>query len=122
MNIELLRAEYAAGGSIESVLVEIHERITQRGDDAVWMHLEAREECLTSPSFTDPGIEVERWGLTPEALGELVAQVPPPMVISTPELEDGSTCKGFLCEPYALDGANEITPFGGWRSYLSLGK
>jgi hypothetical protein len=48
LNIELPRAEYAAGGSIESVLVEIHERITQRGDDAVGMHLEAREECLTS--------------------------------------------------------------------------
>jgi allophanate hydrolase len=27
--------------------------------------------------------------------------------------------KGFLCEPYAIAGAEEITRFGGWRNYLS---
>jgi len=31
---------------------------------------------------------------------------------------DGSTVKGFVCEPLALDGAREITAFGGWLAYL----
>jgi hypothetical protein len=27
--------------------------------------------------------------------------------------------KCFICEPYALAGAAEITRFGGWRAYLA---
>jgi len=27
--------------------------------------------------------------------------------------------KGFLCEPFALESAPEISQFGGWRAYLS---
>jgi allophanate hydrolase len=44
-----------------------------------------------------------------------VAQVPPPMTIGTVELEDGTTVKGFLCEPAALDGTRDITAAGSWR-------
>ena len=38
---------------------------------------------------------------------------------ATPSLDDGSTVKCFICEPYAVAGATEITRFGGWRHYLS---
>jgi allophanate hydrolase len=31
----------------------------------------------------------------------------------------GSAVKGFLCEPLALQGAPDISRFGGWRAYLS---
>jgi len=64
------------------------------------------------------GIEVEVWQLTGEAFGSFVAEVPPPMGIGNLELADGSTVKGFICEPYALQGATEITTLGGWRNYL----
>jgi allophanate hydrolase len=64
------------------------------------------------------GIEVEVWQLTQEAFGSFVAEIPPPMGIGNLELTDGSTVKGFICEPYALEGAQEITTFGGWRNYL----
>jgi allophanate hydrolase len=63
-------------------------------------------------------IELEVWEMTEEAFGSFVAAVPPPMVIGTVELEDGSWVKGFLCEPCALTGARDISSFGGWRSYL----
>lgn len=66
-------------------------------------------------------IEVELWSLAAEAFGAFVAEVPPPLAIGTLELEDGSTCKGFVCEPRALDGAVDITCFGGWRTYLAQG-
>ena len=64
------------------------------------------------------GIEVEVWQLTEEAFGSFVAAIPPPMGIGNIEVADGSIVKGFICEPYALQGAKEITALGGWRNYL----
>jgi allophanate hydrolase len=64
------------------------------------------------------GIEVEVWQLTKEAFGSFVAEIPPPMGIGNLELTDGSMVKGFVCESYALEGAEEITALGGWRNYL----
>jgi allophanate hydrolase len=64
------------------------------------------------------GIEVEVWQLTPEAFGSFVASIPAPMGIGNLELSDGSIVKGFICEPYALQGGCEITASGGWRNYL----
>jgi allophanate hydrolase len=63
-------------------------------------------------------IEVEVWELSAAAFGSFVSEVPPPLAIGTLELEDGSSVKGFVCEPRALDGALDITSFGGWRGYL----
>jgi allophanate hydrolase len=34
-------------------------------------------------------------------------------------LADGTTVKGFVCEPAAVAGAEDITAFGGWRAYLA---
>ncbi|CAO3358438.1 allophanate hydrolase [Azospirillum melinis] len=65
------------------------------------------------------GIEVEVWELTETAFGSFVAEVPPPMAIGTVTLEDGGTVKGFLCEPIALIGAEDITGHGGWRRWLA---
>ena len=64
------------------------------------------------------GIELEVWALSECAFGSLVSEVPSPMVIGTVTLADGKCVKGFLCEPQALEGATEITHFGGWRAFL----
>ncbi len=63
------------------------------------------------------GIEVEIWALEDAAFGSFVSEIPSPLGIGTLELEDGSSVKGFLCEPIALEGAVDITSFGGWRAY-----
>jgi allophanate hydrolase len=63
-------------------------------------------------------IELELWSLAPAAFGQFVARVPPPLCIGTIELADGTRAKGFLCEPYALMGATDISHFGGWRPFL----
>jgi allophanate hydrolase len=63
-------------------------------------------------------IEIEIWELSHEAFGSFVAEVPPPLAIGSVKIEDGTFVKGFLCEPFALEGAEEITQFGGWRAYL----
>jgi len=62
-------------------------------------------------------IEVEIWELTREAFGAFVAQIPAPMTIGMTRLADGSLVKGFACEPYALQGAREISQFGSWRAF-----
>ena len=63
-------------------------------------------------------IEVEVWELTAEAFGQFMKGVPAPMTIGTCVLEDGSKVHGFGCEPIALEGATDISEFGGWRAYL----
>ena len=70
-----------------------------------------------SPGFAGAGIAVELWSLTAEALGKFVAALPAPMGIGKVQLADGSTHPGFLCEAWALEGAEDITPHGGWRAY-----
>ncbi len=73
---------------------------------------------VRDPAATGGGIEVEVWELSATAFGSFVVEVPPPLSIGTIVLADGSAVKGFLCEPAALVGAEDITGFGGWRAYL----
>jgi allophanate hydrolase len=54
--------------------------------------------------------------------GAFTAEVPPPLAIGTVTLSDGSTVKGFVSEPRALVGAEEITHFGGWRAFIASKK
>lgn len=63
-------------------------------------------------------IEVEVWRLGAEAYARFIAAIPSPLGVGNVELEDGSFVKGFLCEAFALEGATEITRFGGFRTYL----
>jgi allophanate hydrolase len=67
------------------------------------------------------GIEVEVWALSSSALGEFVNALPAPMCLGRVELEGGDQVVGFLCEPFALEGARDITEFGGWRQFVAQG-
>jgi len=64
-------------------------------------------------------IELEVYELSVEAFGSFVAEVPAPLAIGTVTLEDGSSVKGFVAEPRATEGADDVTAFGGWRAYLA---
>jgi allophanate hydrolase len=64
-------------------------------------------------------IEVEVYELGVEAFGSFVVEVPAPLAIGTVSLDDGSEVKGFVAEPRALDGAEDITALGGWRAYIA---
>lgn len=64
-------------------------------------------------------IELEIYELDVAAFGSFVAEVPPPLAIGTVLLEDGTEVHGFVAEPRALEGATDITAFGGWRAYLA---
>jgi allophanate hydrolase len=66
---------------------------------------------------TGEGIEVEVWELSEAGFGSLVAAVPAPLAIGTVTLADGEPVKGFLCEAHAIQGAEDISAWGGWRAY-----
>ncbi len=69
--------------------------------------------------FQGPGIEVEVWTIPEDQFGSFVAEVPEPSGIGTVALDSGELVKCFICEPYALANAAEITRFGSWRNYLT---
>jgi allophanate hydrolase len=64
-------------------------------------------------------IALEVWTLSAAAFGRFVAAVPQPLSIGTIRLADGRSVKGFLVEAAALDGALDISSFGGWRAYMA---
>ncbi|TPV70231.1 allophanate hydrolase [Serratia marcescens] len=64
-------------------------------------------------------IRLELWDIPLARFGEFVAEIPAPLGIGTLLLADGRRVKGFICEAWALDGATDITEFGGWRDYLA---
>jgi allophanate hydrolase len=95
------------------------------------------EACKTSPEYrfyalrgtvpAKPGlayapsggaaIEVEVWAVPENTFGAFVAAVPPPLGIGTCTLESGRKVKSFICEPYALNDAEEITELASWRAF-----
>jgi allophanate hydrolase len=116
---------HLSGQPLNHQLVERRAVLLQRTTTAAHYRLFA----LAGTSPAKPGlvravsggaaIEVEVWGLDVAAFGSFVHAVPPPLCIGTVELADGTQHHGFLCEPWALDGATEITEHGGWRTYLA---
>ncbi|NQX02811.1 allophanate hydrolase [bacterium] len=63
-------------------------------------------------------IEVEVWELEPAAFGDFVSKIPGPLGIGKVLLESGEQVPGFIAEPRATEGAEEITRFGGWKAWL----
>ena len=68
---------------------------------------------------TGSAIEVEVWALSAAAFGKFVADIPPPLSIGTIRLADGRGVKGFIVEPEGVNGARDISAFGGWRAFTA---
>lgn len=64
-------------------------------------------------------IDIEVWRLPVAEYGSFVAGIPSPLGIGRIELDDGEWVQGFLCESWAVNGAEEISHLGGWRAYLA---
>lgn len=62
--------------------------------------------------------EVEIWEIPTQELGAFLNDIPAPLGLGKVELIDGSWVTGFICEDYALETADEISQFSGWRDYL----
>ncbi len=75
--------------------------------------------AMVYDSEAGAAIEVEVWSVPAEHFGSFVAGIPSPLGIGKLKLEDGRELPGFICEQNGVDGAEEITEFGGWRAYMS---
>jgi allophanate hydrolase len=108
----------------------LNHQLTDRGAHLVWTGQTTpiyRLYALPNTAPPKPGlvrvaadgaaIALEVWELSTVAFGSFVAAVPPPLCIGTVALSTGENVKGFLCEPSAFNGADDITRFGGWRAY-----
>ncbi|MGY2372926.1 allophanate hydrolase [Pseudomonas sp. SDO524_S393] len=127
-----------ASGSVRVAVVGAHLtgmplnfQLTQR--NAVWV--EQTRTADTYRLYALPGtvppkpglaraesgssIIVELWDMPIARFGEFVAEIPAPLGIGTLTLADGRSVKGFICEPWALADALDITEFGGWRAYIA---
>ncbi len=63
-------------------------------------------------------IELEIWDLPKSQWATFISQIPSPLGIANIELADGSYVKGFSCEAWATEGAEEVTKLGSWRKHL----
>jgi allophanate hydrolase len=68
---------------------------------------------------TGASIELEIWALPAVSFGKFVAAIPAPLSIGTVRLKDGRAVKGFLVEVADINGAREISAFGGWRAFMA---
>jgi allophanate hydrolase len=60
------------------------------------------------------GIAGEIWRLPAAGFARFVSGIAPPMTIGIVRLCDGRSVLGFLCEPVAVAGTEDITKYGGW--------
>jgi allophanate hydrolase len=68
-------------------------------------------------------IAVEVWELPPAQFADFVAAVPPPLSVGQVTLTNGEVHPGFvLTATDAPAGVEDITDYGGWRSYLHATK
>ncbi|MGP9723877.1 allophanate hydrolase [Corynebacterium sp. AOP40-9SA-29] len=61
----------------------------------------------------------EEWLISPAGLGRFLDALPAPMALGQVTLADGRSVTGFTCQPAAVEGAADISEFGGWRGYLA---
>ncbi|MFF4488449.1 allophanate hydrolase [Streptomyces sp. NPDC001544] len=115
---------HLTGQPLNPQLLALGARLDRTTTTAPVYRLHALHTAPPKPGLVHVGeggtaIETEVWRLPAEGLGRLLATLPRPMTLGSVELADGSNVPGFLCEPSALEEAEDITGYGGWRSYLN---
>lgn len=73
---------------------------------------------LVKVNVKGTSIKVEVWDIPLTHFASFVEEIPSPLGIGNLTLIDGTVVKGFICEPYALSDATDISHYGGWRAYL----
>jgi allophanate hydrolase len=66
-----------------------------------------------------PGFAVEVWELPSQGIGELAAEVGPPLRLGQVRLADGTSSLGFVGDPGLLAGAQDLSDHDGWRDALA---
>lgn len=115
---------HLTGQPLNPQLLALGARLDRTTTTAPVYRLHALRTTPPKPGLVHVGeggaeIETEVWKLPAAGLGRLLSMLPRPMALGSVRLADGTDVPGFLCEPSALTDAEDITSFGGWRSYLN---
>ena len=116
---------HLSGMALNGDLKALGGRLLEQASTAADYKLYALDTTPPKPGMlrvaagTGSSIELEVWALPAAAFGKFVAAIPPPLSIGTIRLADGSGVKGFIVEPAAIDGARDISAFGGWRAFMA---
>jgi allophanate hydrolase len=116
---------HLSGMALNGELQALEARLLQEAVTAPDYRLYALDTTPPKPGMlrVEPGagsaIKLELWALSAAAFGTFVAAIPPPLSIGTIRLADGRGVKGFIVEPAAINGARDISAFGGWRAFMT---
>jgi allophanate hydrolase len=116
---------HLSGMALNGELQVLGGRLLEEATTAPDYKLYALDTTPPKPGMlrVDPGaglpIKLELWALSAAAFGKFVAAIPPPLSIGTIRLSDGRGVKGFIVEPAAVNGARDISSFGGWRAFMA---
>ncbi len=118
---------HLSGQPLNPQLLALGARLERTTTTAPVYRLHALRTSPPKPGLVHVGeggaaIETEIWRLPAEGLGRLLTALPHPMTLGSVRLADGTRTPGFLCEPAALRDAEDITRYGGWRSFLTHGE
>ena len=64
---------------------------------------------LVKCSSDGMAIDLEVYKIPSKEIGSFLNLIPTPLGLGNIELEDGTWVKGFICEPYAINGAKDIS-------------
>jgi allophanate hydrolase len=116
---------HLSGMALNGELKALRGRLLETASTAPDYKLYALDTTPPKPGMlrveagTGSSIELEIWALPAAGFGEFVAAIPPPLSIGTVRLADGRGVKGFIVEPTAINGARDISVFGGWRAFMA---
>jgi allophanate hydrolase len=116
---------HLSGMALNGELTTLGGRLLEAATTAPDYKLHALDTTPPKPGMlrVDEGagsaIKLELWALSAASFGKFVAAIPPPLSIGTIRLADGRGIKGFLVEPAAINGARDISAFGGWRAFMA---
>ncbi len=116
---------HLSGMALNGELKAFNGRLIEEATTAPDYKLYALDTTPPKPGMLriEPGtgapIKLELWALSAAAFGKFVAAIPPPLSIGTVRLADGRDVKGFIVEPAAINGARDISSFGGWRAFMA---
>lgn len=97
----------------------LREATQSAPDYRLYALADGKRPGMVRDSERGAAIAVEVWELPHAEVGSFLAGIPAPLGLGKVELADGRWVTGFICEPYGLQGATEITHFGGWRAWLA---
>src|SRR3984893_10508982 len=116
---------HLSGMTLNSELKALGGRLLEAASTAPDYKLYALDTSPPKPGMlrvsggAGSAVELELWALSAASFGKFVAAIPPPLSIGTLRLADGRGVKGFIVEAADINGARDISAFGGWRAFMT---